>query len=80
MMPPMITDFVAAAPTYPSNTSTNETGADNNSKIVPEKMIDYDGAKMFAHTAGTLDESQLGPARSSDSERLQRELEKRGLS
>jgi general stress protein 26 len=49
-------------------------------EIVPEKMIDYDGAKMFAHTAGTLDESQLGPARSSDSERLQRELEKRGLS
>lgn len=48
-------------------------------EVVPEKMIDYDGAKMFAHTAGTLDESQLGPPRSSDSERMKREIERRGL-
>ena len=29
-------------------------------EIVPEKFITYDGAKMMAHTAGTLDESELG--------------------
>lgn len=48
-------------------------------EIVPEKYITYDGAKMFAHTAGTLDERQLGEPKSSDARRLQRELERRGL-
>ena len=49
-------------------------------EVVPEKTISYDGAKMFAHTAGTLDESQLGEPKSSDTGRLARELERRGLS
>ena len=35
MMAPMITDFVAAAPTYPSMTSPHDTGADSTSKIAP---------------------------------------------
>ena len=48
-------------------------------EIVPEKYITYDGAKMFAHTAGTIDESQLGAPKSSDTQRLKRELERRGL-
>ena len=48
-------------------------------EIVPEKYITYDGAKMFAHTAGTIDESQLGKPKASDTVRLQRELERRGL-
>jgi hypothetical protein len=34
---------------------------------------------MFQHTQGTLDESQLGEAMSSDTERLPREMERRGL-
>ena len=49
-------------------------------EVVPEKFITYDGAKMFAHTAGTLDESQLGEPKPSDTVRLQRELKRRGLS
>ena len=49
-------------------------------EVVPEKFITYDGHKMFAHTAGTLDESELGEPKSSDTERLARELERRGLS
>ncbi len=48
-------------------------------EIVPEKFITYDGAKMFAHTAGTLDESELSPPKSSDTERLAREIQRRGL-
>jgi general stress protein 26 len=48
-------------------------------EIVPEKYITYDGMKMFAHTAGQLDESELGEPKSSDSERLARELDRRGL-
>ena len=48
-------------------------------EIVPEKYITYDGAKMFAHTAGTIDEGQLGEPKSSDTRRLKRELERRGL-
>jgi general stress protein 26 len=49
-------------------------------EIVPEKYITYDGVKMFAHSAGRIDESQLGPAKSSDTERLERELVRRGMS
>jgi general stress protein 26 len=48
-------------------------------EIVPEKFITYDGAKMFAHTAGTLDESELAEPSESDTVRLQREIERRGL-
>ncbi|MCP5042418.1 MAG: hypothetical protein GY944_15445 [bacterium] len=48
-------------------------------EVVPEKFITYDGIKMIKHTAGILDESELGPLSESDSERLEREIEKRGL-
>jgi general stress protein 26 len=48
-------------------------------EIVPEKFITYDGAKMFAHTAGTLDESELAEPSESDTVRLQREIKRRGL-
>jgi general stress protein 26 len=48
-------------------------------EIVPEKYITYDGAKMLAHTAGKIDDSQLGPPKSADTERLAREIERRGL-
>ena len=48
-------------------------------EVVPEKYITYDGAKMFAHTAGTIDESTLGRPKSADTERLGRELQRRGL-
>jgi general stress protein 26 len=49
-------------------------------EVVPEKFITYDGIKMFKHTAGVLDESELGPLSDSDTQRLKRELEKRGIS
>ncbi|MDP6978060.1 MAG: pyridoxamine 5'-phosphate oxidase family protein [Myxococcota bacterium] len=49
-------------------------------EVVPEKFITYDGIKMVKHTAGVLDESELGPLSESDTQRLERELEKRGLS
>ncbi|MBW1683518.1 MAG: pyridoxamine 5'-phosphate oxidase family protein [Deltaproteobacteria bacterium] len=48
-------------------------------EVIPEKYITYDGIKMFQHAQGTLDESQLGEAKSSDAERLSREMERRGL-
>ena len=48
-------------------------------EVIPEKYITYDGLKMFQHTQGTLDESRLGEAKSSDTERLSREMERRGL-
>jgi hypothetical protein len=34
---------------------------------------------MFAHTAGTLDESELAEPSESDTVRLQREIDRRGL-
>ncbi len=46
-------------------------------EVIPEKFITYDGIKMFKHTAGVLDDSELGPLSQSDTERLERELEKR---
>ena len=49
-------------------------------EVTPEKFITYDGVKMAAHTAGKLDESQLAPPASADTERLARELARRGLS
>lgn len=48
-------------------------------EVIPEKYITYDGAKMFAHTAGKLDESQLADPKPVDTVRLQRELKQRGL-
>ena len=48
-------------------------------EVIPEKLITYDGAKMFAHTAGKIDESQLAEPLEADTVRLQRELKKRGL-
>ena len=48
-------------------------------EIVPEKFITYDGAKMMAHTAGTLDPSELAEPLEADTVRLAAELEKRGL-
>jgi hypothetical protein len=35
---------------------------------------------MFAHTSGAIDASQLGEPKSSDTVRLAREIERRGLS
>ena len=49
-------------------------------EIVPEKFITFDGVKMAQHTAGVLDESELGEPSESDTVRLQQELERRGLS
>ena len=49
-------------------------------EVTPEKLITYDGIKMFKHTAGMLDESEMGPPSQSDSERLERELKRRGIS
>jgi len=49
-------------------------------EVTPEKLITYDGVKMFRHAAGRLkDESVLTPPSSSDTERLARELKRRGL-
>ncbi len=48
-------------------------------EVRPEKFITYDGLKMFQHTQGTLDEKELSPAMESDTRRLERELERRGL-
>lgn len=48
-------------------------------EVTPEKLITYDGTKMFAHTAGTLDPRRLAAPLSSDTERLQAELRRRGL-
>jgi general stress protein 26 len=48
-------------------------------EVVPEKLITYDGQKMWAHSAGKLDESKLSEPTESDSVRLQAELKKRNL-
>jgi general stress protein 26 len=77
-------------PAFASHMNPDPVGAENFRKkldsplrvvleIVPEKYITYDGIKMFQHTAGVLDESRLGEPKSSDTERLPRELERRGL-
>ena len=49
-------------------------------EVVPEKFITYDGVKMARHTAGKLDESELAQPSNSDTERLEKELARRGLS
>lgn len=48
-------------------------------ELVPEKFITYDGAKMAAHTAGTLDESELAEPLESDTVRFEKEAARRGL-
>jgi general stress protein 26 len=48
-------------------------------EVVPEKFITYDGIKMFQHSQGMLDESQLGEPKESDTTRLAKELKRRGL-
>jgi general stress protein 26 len=48
-------------------------------EVVPEKFITYDGIKMLKHTAGMIDDSELGPLSESDTKRLERELDKRGI-
>ena len=48
-------------------------------EVTPEKWITYDGDKMWKHSTGKLSEDEIGPPLSSDSERLKRELKKRGL-
>jgi len=48
-------------------------------EVTPEKFITYDGVKMFKHADGRLESDALGPPSVSDTERLQREIERRGL-
>jgi general stress protein 26 len=48
-------------------------------EVVPEKYINYDGHKMFRHTAGQLPDSELGEPSVSDTVRLQREIKRRNL-
>lgn len=49
-------------------------------EVIPEKWITYDGAKMRAHTEGTLDESEMYEPLESDTKRLAAELQRRKLS
>lgn len=48
-------------------------------EIIPEKYITYDGAKMFAHTAGKISEDELAEPLNADTVRLAREMKRRGL-
>ena len=48
-------------------------------EVIPEKFVTYDGAKMGAHTAGTLSDDQLGAPKEVDTVRLQNELRRRGM-
>ena len=48
-------------------------------EVIPEKYITYDAMKMLQHSQGNLDESQLGKPMESDTVRLTREIERRGL-
>jgi len=48
-------------------------------QVEPEKFISYDGVKMARHTAGKLEDDALAEPSESDTLRLQRELERRGL-
>ena len=46
-------------------------------EITPEKWITYDGEKAGHHFAGTIDEDELGPMLSSDSDRMEKYRTKR---
>ena len=48
-------------------------------EVIPQKWITYDGAKMRAHAAGDLDESEMYEPLESDTKRLVAELERRKL-
>jgi nitroimidazol reductase NimA-like FMN-containing flavoprotein (pyridoxamine 5'-phosphate oxidase superfamily) len=48
-------------------------------EVIPEKWISYDGVKMFLDAAGKLPPERRSAPRSSDTTRLARELERRGL-
>ncbi len=48
-------------------------------KITPEKIISFDADKSQRHRAGTLNEDEMSELQSADTERLQRERERRGL-
>ena len=77
-------------PAFASHLNPNPEGAESFRKrldsplrvvleVVPEKFITYDGIKMFQHSLGMLDESQLGEPKESDTTRLAKELKRRGL-
>ena len=48
-------------------------------EVVPEKYITYDGVKMWAHTEGAIDPSELREPLEADTVRLKREIERRNL-
>lgn len=48
-------------------------------QVEPVKFISYDGVKMARHSRGQLDDASLAPPSESDTVRLARELERRGL-
>ena len=48
-------------------------------EVIPEKWITYDGAKMWAHSEGLIDESELAEPLEVDTLRLEAELKRRGL-
>jgi nitroimidazol reductase NimA-like FMN-containing flavoprotein (pyridoxamine 5'-phosphate oxidase superfamily) len=48
-------------------------------EVVPEKWISYDGVKMFRDAAGKLPPGEKSAPKSSDTQRLERELRRRGL-
>lgn len=48
-------------------------------QVEPVKYISYDGVKMALHSRGKLDESSLAAPSESDTVRLARERERRGL-
>ena len=48
-------------------------------EVVPEKWITYDGDKMARDSVGQLGEDEKGPALSSDTDRLAKELKRRGI-
>ena len=49
-------------------------------EITPQKWITFDAGKSARHRAGTLSESEMGPRLNSDTERLEAERRRRGLS
>ena len=49
-------------------------------EVKPEKWITYDGDKMALDSVGKLPEEEKGAPKTSDTVRLQKELERRGLS
>ena len=48
-------------------------------EVIPEKWITYDGAKMWAHSEGLIDQSELAEPLEVDTLRLEAELKRRGL-